>query len=96
MAAALSALERPRLARRARLQLDELTGSYVLLSPERGLVLNAAAAAILKRCHGDETVEQIVRELASGADYERALSDTLELLSGLKERHLLEPIREPR
>jgi pyrroloquinoline quinone biosynthesis protein D len=38
--------------------------AYVLLYPEGVVKLNATAAEILKRCTGDSTVAEIVRDLA--------------------------------
>jgi pyrroloquinoline quinone biosynthesis protein D len=90
MAGRIALSERPRLVKRARLRFDALTRSYLLLSPERGLVLNESATAILRCCHGEQTVEQIARQLADGADLERVLADTLEFLSDLRARRLLE------
>jgi len=86
----ISAGDRPRLARRARLRLDELSRAHVLLSPERGLVLNEPAAAILRLCADDRTVEQIAQQLATGAPLERVRSDVIELLSELRARRLIE------
>ncbi|MGA2449414.1 MAG: pyrroloquinoline quinone biosynthesis peptide chaperone PqqD [Polyangiaceae bacterium] len=84
---------RPRLARRARLRYDGKSGSYVLLSPERGLLLNATAADILTRCRGELTVRAIADELA--ALYEGIGRDALEaeieeLLKVLGDRGLLD------
>lgn len=82
--------DRPRLVKRARLRFDELSRAYVLLSPERGLVLNDSAAQIVLRCRGEQTVEQIARQLAGNADAAQVLADTLELLSALRARRLIE------
>lgn len=90
MANAITLSERPQLVKRARLRFDELTRCYVLLSPERGLVLNDTAAAIVRCCRGEQTVEQIVHQLAPGADTERVRTDTVEFLSALQARRLLE------
>jgi pyrroloquinoline quinone biosynthesis protein D len=46
---------RPRLAPKVR---------YMLLYPERGLVLNATAADVVKLCTGEHTVAAIVSSLA--------------------------------
>lgn len=85
----------PRLSRAARLRFDRRTQSYVLLSPERGLRLNASAAAILERCTGEHTVPQIVRDLLiasaepPAAQMEMA-GDVLDLLLELEQRRLVE------
>jgi coenzyme PQQ biosynthesis protein PqqD len=84
MPAALSADSRPRLARKARLRTDRLTGETLLLYPEHGLILNPSAAAILRLCDG-RSVGDIAAELAA------PLADVLELLAALSERGLVKP-----
>jgi pyrroloquinoline quinone biosynthesis protein D len=82
--------DRPRLARRARLRFDELTRAHVLLCPERGLLLNEPAAAILLLCGGDHTVDEIASRLATHADAARVRTDVVELLTELRARRLIE------
>ncbi len=84
---------RPRLARHARLRYDRRSGLHVLLSPERGLVLNPSAADILRCCNGELTVDAILDEL--GRRYEGVARDVMEiqvkgLLGMMSERGLLE------
>ena len=55
---------RPRLAAKARLRYDRKSTRYMLLYPERGLVLNPTAADIVQLCTGEHTVEAIVERLA--------------------------------
>ncbi|MBV9231754.1 MAG: pyrroloquinoline quinone biosynthesis peptide chaperone PqqD [Chloroflexi bacterium] len=55
---------RPRLAAKARMQIDQLTGEPVVLYPEGVLLLNATGAEILRLCDGQHTFLAIVRELA--------------------------------
>jgi coenzyme PQQ biosynthesis protein PqqD len=52
------------LASKARLRFDRKSSRYMLLYPERGLVLNPTAADVLHRCDGERTVGSIVEELA--------------------------------
>jgi pyrroloquinoline quinone biosynthesis protein D len=83
----------PRLARRARLRFDPKSGQHVLLSPERGLVLNATAADILRRCNGDYTVDAIADELAGryeGVARETLEADIKQVLRVVSERGLLD------
>jgi len=82
MPAELSADSRPRLARKARLRTDRLTGQTLLLYPEHGLILNASAAAILRLCDG-RSIGDIAAELSA------PLADILELLAALNERGLV-------
>lgn len=60
----ISAESKPRLAPKARLRFDRQSSRYMLLYPERGLVLNPTAADVLQRCTGERTVHSIVEELA--------------------------------
>jgi pyrroloquinoline quinone biosynthesis protein D len=84
---AMSPLEprsRPRLAAKARLRWDAREAKYLLLYPERGLLLNDSASAILKLVDGTRTVEEIAAALGAEA------SVVLELLERLSERGLVE------
>ncbi|HKZ05395.1 MAG TPA: pyrroloquinoline quinone biosynthesis peptide chaperone PqqD [Methylomirabilota bacterium] len=60
----ISGESRLRLAAKARLRFDRQSSRYMLLYPERGLVLNPTAADVLRRCDGERTVGSIVEELA--------------------------------
>ena len=62
--ARLAAEARPRLAPKVRLRWDRKDSRYMLLYPERGLVLNATAAEVVKLCTGEHTVAAIVERLA--------------------------------
>lgn len=53
----------PALHRTFRLQWEAVQQRWVLLYPEGMVVLNDSAAAILQRCDGRRTLEQIVEEL---------------------------------
>jgi coenzyme PQQ biosynthesis protein PqqD len=67
----ISAESRPRLAAKARLRFDRKSARYMLLYPERGLLLNPTAADVLQRCDGLRTVDSIVEELAQQYGHER-------------------------
>ena len=60
----ISAGTRPRLAAKARLRWDRKGERWMLLYPERGLVLNPTAADVVQLCTGALTVEDIVERLA--------------------------------
>jgi pyrroloquinoline quinone biosynthesis protein D len=64
----------------------------MILYPERGLVLNASAAEIVKLCDGTRSLEQIAETLAasSGAPLERVSGDVRALVARLEEKRLLE------
>ena len=55
---------RYRIAPKARLVYDGTRGKHMLLYPERGLELNAAAHAILTLCDGQHTVAGIIAILS--------------------------------
>src|SRR5262249_11408007 len=60
----LAADARPRLAPKVRLRWDRKDERYMLLYPERGLVLNATAADVVKLCTGEHTGAVIVERPA--------------------------------
>jgi len=89
----ISAGTRPRLAGKARLRFDRKGGRYMLLYPEKGLVLNDTATAIVKLCTGEHTVEAIIDSLAGayGAQPREAIErEVLEFLSAMAERGLVD------
>jgi coenzyme PQQ biosynthesis protein PqqD len=82
---------RVRLAPKARLQNDRLSGKAFLLYPERGLELSESAARIVAACVVEKPVAAIVDELtaASGEPRERIESEVLSFLDALDDRGLL-------
>jgi coenzyme PQQ biosynthesis protein PqqD len=82
---------RVRLAAKARLQRDRVSGKQFLLYPERGLELSDSAGRIVALCAEERTVEAIVDELAaaSGAPRERIESEVISFLGALDDRGLL-------
>jgi pyrroloquinoline quinone biosynthesis protein D len=91
----ISAESRPRLAAKARLRFDRKASRYMLLYPERGLVLNTTGADVLQLCTGERTVESIVAELARryGHDSPAVEREVLTFLTAMDDRGLLH--REP-
>ena len=86
-------LERkPKLAAKTKLRLDPKTGKYVLLYPEKGLLLNATGAAILKRCTGELALSAIVAELALEFPGESAAleAEVLAFVQSLLDRGLVQ------
>jgi pyrroloquinoline quinone biosynthesis protein D len=86
----------PRLAKKARLRFDRHSEKYMLVYPERGLVLNDSAAMIAKKCDGTRTLQQIVDELAVEANVAEAERTGLEtdvalFVGELARKGLLEP-----
>jgi coenzyme PQQ biosynthesis protein PqqD len=83
---------RPRLAPKARLRHDRVTGGSLLLYPEKGLALNETAAEIVRLCTGELTVAEITDRLAAkyGAEKRDALAAEVEtFLQSLADRNLL-------
>ena len=87
----IGAAARVRLAPKARLQRDRLTGKQFLLYPERGLELSESAARIVALCGQERTITGIVDELAaaSGEPRERIETEVISFLEALDDRGLL-------
>jgi pyrroloquinoline quinone biosynthesis protein D len=56
---------RPRLAKRVRLQIDPASGEPVLLHQEAVIVLNDSGYEILSLCDGMHTLSEIIQGLES-------------------------------
>ena len=82
---------RPKLAAKARIKLDRIENKSVLLGPERGLVLNDTAAAIVRGCDGVSTVREIVAAIAAstGASPSVIEADVIAFLDELAARGLV-------
>jgi coenzyme PQQ biosynthesis protein PqqD len=83
---------RPRLAPKARLRDDRVTGGSLLLYPEKGLALNETAAEIVRLCTGELTVGDIIDRLAVkyGSEKRELLALEVEtFLQRLADRNLL-------
>ena len=84
---------KPRLASKARVRPDPRDGQSVLLSPERGLRLSATAAAVVERCDGTRSLEQIIEELRTrypDDDRVRIGDEVRDLVSTLRSRGLVD------
>ena len=89
----ISAESRPRLAAKARLRHDRRTNRLMILFPEKGLELSPTAGDIVRLCTGENTVGEIVDQLAAryaGSDRSVVEREVVELLSSLAERCLIE------
>jgi pyrroloquinoline quinone biosynthesis protein D len=91
-AEATSLKSKPKLAPKAKLRLDPKTGKYILLYPEKGLLLNPTGAAILKLCTGENSLEQIIATLAGEfqSDPEKLRPEVVAFVQGLLDRGLLQ------
>jgi pyrroloquinoline quinone biosynthesis protein D len=80
----------PHLQVGVRLRYDRHSGRYLLLSPERGLLLNASAAEIISCCDGKSRISELIVELARrGVSEPQARIDICALLSDLSDRGLV-------
>jgi pyrroloquinoline quinone biosynthesis protein D len=82
---------RPTLASKVRLRWDRRAEKYMLLYPERGLVLNATGADIVQLCTGEHTVGGIVTQLAGkyAREPEDVAREVQTFLTRLAERGLI-------
>jgi len=89
--AGLSLELKPKLAPKTKLRLDPKTGKFILLYPEKGLLLNPTGAAILKLCDGQRSLSAIVEALAEEfrADAAVLRVEVLAFVQGLLDRGLL-------
>jgi pyrroloquinoline quinone biosynthesis protein D len=83
---------KPRLASKAKLRIDPKTGKYILLYPEKGLLLNPTGAEILKLCDGQRSLSDIIATLAVQfrADADVLRVEVLGFVQGLLDRGLLQ------
>jgi len=83
---------KPKLAPKTKLRLDPKTGKYILLYPEKGLLLNPTGAAILNLCNGQQTLAAIIAALAVEfqSDAEVLKVEVLAFIQGLLDRGLVQ------
>lgn len=88
---ALVPSSRPRLAPGTRLRRDATRQAWVLLAPERIIVLDESAHAVLSRCDGQATVADICADLARHyeADPGEVESDVIALIDDLRAKRLV-------
>jgi pyrroloquinoline quinone biosynthesis protein D len=93
---AISADGRPKIASRARLQTDRVSGKPMLLYPEGVLVLNPTGLAIVTLCTGTATLRDIVATLAQRYQVQPSdiTAEVTEYLDRLRARNLLEVLVE--
>lgn len=91
---AISLESRPRLAAKVRLRYDRKAERYMLLYPEKGLVLNPTAADVAQLCTGEHTVGAIVEQLAAkySQDVPTVEREVMDFLVVLTERGLVREV----
>ncbi len=89
--AAEPAAPRPRLARGSRLRWDEARQSWVVLAPERVILLDETAYEIVRRCDGTATVAEIAADLARSFEAEpgEVEADVVQLVDDLTAKRVL-------
>jgi coenzyme PQQ biosynthesis protein PqqD len=90
---AIHGQSRPKLAFKALLRFDRHEQRFLLLSPERGLLLNETAAEIVHLCTGRITIETMAKMLSSlytDRTPDVIVSDVVAFLSHLQSRGLIE------
>lgn len=87
----LSADSVPRLPRHVRLRHDRVRDRWVILAPERVLVPDDIAVAVLQRIDGTRSVRAIAEDLAAAYDAPAGviLTDILPLLQDLADKAFL-------
>ncbi|MGH7292628.1 MAG: pyrroloquinoline quinone biosynthesis peptide chaperone PqqD [Myxococcota bacterium] len=84
---------RPKLAAKARLRVDGISGKTLLLYPERGLALNETGAEILGLCTGELQVSEIIAALAARHGGNASIAQEVrDFLQQLADRNLLRGI----
>ena len=83
---------RPRLAPKVRLRFDRHSQRHMLIYPDRGMVLNPSAAAILELCTGEHDLAAIVGALHARTDGATRIElerDVVAFLESMLERRLI-------
>jgi pyrroloquinoline quinone biosynthesis protein D len=75
----------PKLARGVKLKFDEKRNSWLLNGPERVVLLDEIAHAVISRCAGSKSVGSICDELSKtyNAPRDEVARDVLELLDDM-------------
>jgi pyrroloquinoline quinone biosynthesis protein D len=81
----------PRLKSHVRLQFSAPRGQWIVQAPERVLMPDDIAVAVLKRCDGSASVSAIAQALAVeyNAPVDVVTNDVLELLQDLAEKGII-------
>lgn len=83
---------KPRLPRGVRLKHDETRGEWLLLAPERVIKANPIAVAVIEKCDGNRTLNEIVDELAQAYKADRAVieRDVTKLVGDLATKRMVD------
>lgn len=83
---------RPHLAPGVRLHFDETRQAWMLLAPERILMLDETSLDIVQRCNGTTPIATLIDDLAQAysADRSEIDGDVRALLTGLIDKRVLQ------
>ncbi len=84
-----------RLAPKVRLRFDQHSHRHMLLYPERGLVLSATAADVVRLCTEARPVSAIVEQMVAKygeSSRDAIVADVLDLLRSLADRGLMHEV----
>jgi pyrroloquinoline quinone biosynthesis protein D len=84
---------KPAIGRGFRLQWEQAQSAHVLLYPEGMVKLNGSAGAIMSRCDGQRTLEEIVADLEKTFGVSGLSADVTAFVSMALEKNWLE-VRE--
>jgi pyrroloquinoline quinone biosynthesis protein D len=84
--------DRPRLAKRVRLQSDPASGKPVLLHQEAVVVLNDSGYEILRLCDGTHTLREIIQELENKYPAAKSIlsQEVLHYIEAISQKGLIE------
>lgn len=87
----LDGAARPRLAQGNRLRFDKVRGAWMVLAPERVVMLDDIAADIVQRCDGAASIDAVIDGLAESYAAERAeiAADVVAMIAGLLEKRVM-------
>jgi pyrroloquinoline quinone biosynthesis protein D len=80
-----------KLSAGVRMVHDRVTGKHVLLGPERGLVLDETARAVVALIDGTRSLDDIVDALDARAPRDTVRRDVSAFLEALTDRRMLTP-----
>jgi len=81
---------KPVIGRGFRLQWEAAQGAHVLLYPEGMVKLNGSAGAIMTRCDGHRTLEEIVTDLEAAFGVHGLSGEVAAFVAMALEKHWLE------
>ena len=86
---------RPRLRGKAKIRFDKVRQRYVLLLPERAVLLSETAAEILQLCDGTQTAAGLIGMLESKYPGAELRADVVEFLGQAVQKGWVEWILPP-